>query len=39
MPLQQVAEKCGFISVREFYTFCRKHLGKTAMDIRKGAGL
>jgi AraC-like DNA-binding protein len=39
LPLQQVAQKTGFVSIRDFYSFCRKHLGRTAMEIRKGAGL
>jgi AraC-like DNA-binding protein len=35
LPLQQVAQKTGFVSIRDFYSFCRKNLGKTAMEIRK----
>jgi methylphosphotriester-DNA--protein-cysteine methyltransferase len=35
-PLRQIAKQTGFASVREFYCYCQKKLGKTALQIRKG---
>jgi AraC-like DNA-binding protein len=39
LSLQQLAQKAGFASAAEFYAFCRKHLGRTAAEIRKEGGL
>jgi len=39
LPLQQVALKTGFASIRDFYGFCKKNLGKTAVEIRKEGDL
>jgi AraC-like DNA-binding protein len=39
LTVPQIAQKAGFASVIEFYAFCRKHLGKTAAEIRKEGGL
>jgi len=36
LPLKRVAQKSGFTSATEFYTFCRVHLGRTAAEIRRG---
>jgi len=35
LSLQQIAMKTGFASVREFYGFVKKNLGKTATEVRK----
>ncbi|MDR1764292.1 MAG: helix-turn-helix transcriptional regulator [Dysgonamonadaceae bacterium] len=34
-PIHEISAKCGFLSVPEFYNFCRKHFGKTPSELRK----